>query len=112
MDTLRLYQERTIIANEPDAPAQAFAWLASIRERNGQSAEAIEYYRRALALDYGQVRWRFSLAALLAGTGQVTEARKEAEACLRFQPAFTAARKLIDQLSLDHQVAQKEQQIP
>ena len=61
---------------------------------------AIELYRRALALDYGQLQWRLALATLLAQTGQVADAIQEAKTCLRLHPGFEAARKLIEDLSI------------
>lgn len=86
---------------EPGTPAPAFARLASVYQRDGRVAEAIECYRQALALDYGEVDWRFSLALLLADTGDIRKAIQEARVCLRFRPEYAAAKRLIDGLSLD-----------
>ena len=61
---------------------------------------AIEHYRLALALDYGQVNWRFSLARLLADSGSITEAIHQARICLRLRPGFRAAERLIEDLSV------------
>ena len=86
--------------SEPDAPASAFASLANIYKRESDNDAAIEYYRRALALDYGQVYWRLTLARLLAETEQIPEAIHEARICLRLRPQFKAAEKLISDLSI------------
>ena len=84
----------------PDAPAWAFASLANIYRSQNDREIAIEYYRRALALDYGQVNWRFTLAGLLAEKGDIQEAIHEARICLRLRPQFKAAEKLIADLSV------------
>ncbi len=86
--------------SEPDAPAGAFASLANIYRRENDNGAAIEYYQRALTLDYGQVNWRFNLARLLAETDRIPEAIHEARICLRLQPQMNAAKKLIEDLSV------------
>jgi len=85
---------------QPDAPAKAFASLADIYRKQNDNEAAIEYYRRALALDYGQVWWRFTLAKLLAEMERIPEAMHEARICLRLRPQFKAAEKLIADLSV------------
>ncbi|MBA7506218.1 hypothetical protein ES706_04899 [subsurface metagenome] len=84
----------------PDAPAWAFASLANIYRKEKDNEAAIEHYRRALALDYGQVHWRFALARLLAEMDKIPEAIHEARICLRLQPQMNAAKKLIEDLSV------------
>jgi tetratricopeptide (TPR) repeat protein len=86
--------------SEPDAPASVLASLANICRRQKDNEAAIEHYRRALALDYGQVRWRFALAKLLAEVGRKPEAVHEARICLRLRPQFKEAEKLIADLSV------------
>jgi tetratricopeptide (TPR) repeat protein len=86
--------------SEPDAPAWAFASLGNIYRRENDNETAIEYYRRALTLDYGQVNWRFTLARLLADTDRIPEAIHEARICLRLRPQLKAAEKLIADLSV------------
>ncbi len=86
-------------SEQPDAPAYVFASLAAIC-RNEDKQAAVEYYRRALALNYGQVHWRMNLARLLAETQQIPEAIHEARICLRLRPQFKAAEKLIAELSV------------
>ena len=85
---------------QPDAPAWVFASLGGIYMKQEADTDAIEYYRRALDLDYGQVRWRFNLAKLLAEQEQVDEAIHEARICLRLSPQFKAAERLIADLSV------------
>ena len=82
------------------APAWAFASLANICRKENDNEAAIEYYRRALALNYGQVQWRFALARLLAETNRIPEAIHEAKICLRLRPEFKAAKRLIEKLSV------------
>ncbi|NQT00582.1 MAG: O-antigen ligase family protein [Planctomycetes bacterium] len=84
----------------PDAPAWALASLANICRKEKDNEAAIAYYRRALALDYSQVYWRFALARLLADTDRIPEAIHEARICLRLRPEFKAAEKLIADLSV------------
>lgn len=98
--------------SEPDPPAWALARLAGIHARDGRSAEAIERYRQALALDYSRVNWRFNLARLLAETGAVAEGIREAETCLRFRPEHAAAKRLIDRLSVDPRLASQQNAVP
>ena len=85
---------------EPDAPAGVLASLANIYRREKDNEAAIEHYRRALVLDYGQVQWRFALATLLAETGKIPEAIHEARICLRLRPQFKPAERLIENLSV------------
>jgi tetratricopeptide (TPR) repeat protein len=91
----------------PMASASTFAWLARIHRQEGRAAEAIRYYDQALARDHGRVDWRFELAQLLAETGSVKKAVKEAESCLRMQPEHTAAQQLIERLLLDQRLAEQ-----
>jgi len=74
--------------------------LADICARENDYEAAIENYRRALVLDYGQVQWRFTLATLLAKTDRITEAIHEAGICLRLRPQFSGAQKLVADLSV------------
>jgi tetratricopeptide (TPR) repeat protein len=85
---------------KPDAPAWALASLANVYNRENDNDKAIECYRQALALDYGQVNWRFALARILADEDYLSEAIHEARICLRLSPQFKAAEKLIAELSI------------
>jgi tetratricopeptide (TPR) repeat protein len=86
--------------SEPDAPAWLFVSMADIYSKQQDDEAAIEYYRRALALDYSQVHWRLDLARLLAKTNRVLEAIHEAKICLRLRPQFKPAEELIGELSV------------
>lgn len=86
--------------SDPDVSAIALASLANIYRKERDIESAIESYRRALTLDYGQVHWRYSLARLLAESDKVPEAIHEARICLRLSPQFKPAEKLIADLSV------------
>jgi O-antigen ligase/tetratricopeptide (TPR) repeat protein len=84
---------------QPDASAGDFASLAGVYSSQQANEKAIEYYQRALELDYGQVYWRYELAELLAETNRIPEALHEARICVRLMPQFKAAEKLAAELS-------------
>jgi tetratricopeptide (TPR) repeat protein len=84
----------------PDVTAPALASLANIFRKGQDNEAAIEHYRRALYLEYGQVQWRYALARLLAESNRVPEAIHEARICLRLSPQFKAAERLIEDLSV------------
>jgi tetratricopeptide (TPR) repeat protein len=86
--------------SQPDAPPSALASLADIYKKQQINEAAIEYYRRALALDYSQIHWRLNLAKLLAETDQVPEAIHETRICLRLQPQLKGAIQLLGELSV------------
>jgi tetratricopeptide (TPR) repeat protein len=86
--------------SEPDPPAWALASLGNMCRSKEDHEAAIEYYRRALLLDYGQVQWRFELARLLADADRISEAIHEARICLRVRPQFKEAEKLIADISV------------
>jgi O-antigen ligase len=90
-------QER---CKQSDVPASVYASLAYIYVREGRVEEAIEYYRRALALEYGSVHWHYHLARTLADMGAVPDAIHEAKICLRLRPNYALARQLIEDLSI------------
>jgi tetratricopeptide (TPR) repeat protein len=85
---------------QPDAPAWVLASMANVCRQENDYNDAADYYKRALSLDYGQVDWRLNLAQILAKSGQVSEAIREARVCLRLRPQMTAATKLIEDLSV------------
>jgi tetratricopeptide (TPR) repeat protein len=85
---------------QDDASAYWHAMLAGVQRRQQNVEKAIECYRKALMLDYGQVGWRLSLAQLLSEQGLIAEAIHEAEICLRLSPGFRAAERLIAGLSI------------
>jgi tetratricopeptide (TPR) repeat protein len=86
--------------SQPNASASVFASYAECHIKEKNIEIAIEYYRRAVALEYNQVSWRFEMAKLLAQTGKIQEAIYEARICLRLCPHFTAAEELIANLSV------------
>lgn len=85
---------------EPDARPNDLALLASSRAEAGAYSEAIALYRRALALDYGQLGWRLALARALRDDGQYRAAMQEARICRRQQLDHAGAIRLIEELSL------------
>ena len=84
----------------PGANAFDNASLAGIYKQLNNYQSAIEYYRRALALNYSQISWRLELARLFAQTGNVSEAISQAQICLRINPNSKEAEKLLSDLSL------------
>lgn len=95
-------------SEQAGTPAEAFAALGNIYQKDNNVHKATEYYRRALSLDGKQVVWRLRLARLLAEAGLVSEAIDEARTCLRFQPRCEAAEKLIADLSVQKGALNKE----
>lgn len=89
-----------VTCSKPHAAASTFVSLANIYRKQGNNQAAIEYYRRALALDYGQVEWRLELARLLAEMQRIPEAIREVRTCLRLHPEFKAAQELLADLSV------------
>lgn len=85
---------------QPDAPAWALVSLANIYTEQQDKKTAIEFYRRAIELDYSQVSWRLELAKLLADTGHIPEAMHQARICRRLCPQLEEAKKLIADLSV------------
>ena len=90
-------QER---AARGDAPAPELAQLGYLSWVDGDAAGAVDYYRRALDRDYGQVVWRLGFARALAANGEVKQAIKEAEICLRLRPRWEPAEALVRELSV------------
>ena len=89
-----------IKCSQSDASAGDFVSLAGVYRSQQDNEKAIEYYRRALELDYGQVHWRYDLAKLLAETNRMPEALHEARICVRLRPQFKAAERLVAELSV------------
>ena len=96
----------------PEVTASALASLAKIFGKKQDNEAAIEHYRRALYLEYGQVQWRYALARLLAETDMVPEAIHEARICLRLSPQFDPAKQLIKELSILPDSINDESRIP
>ncbi|MBE0534676.1 MAG: O-antigen ligase family protein [Phycisphaerae bacterium] len=89
-----------ICADPQTVSPSALASLAGIYTRQDRTPDAIEHYRKALVLDYGQVAWRMQLARLLASEKQYDQAIHEARICLRLKPGYAPATKLIQDLSV------------
>jgi tetratricopeptide (TPR) repeat protein len=98
--------------SQPDATAAMLASLGNIYRKQHNNGAAITYYRRALALDYGQVHWRLTLAELLAEKRQIPEAVYEARICLRLRPQFEAAENLLAELSVNSAAFDEEVKSP
>lgn len=94
-EAVALLKER---CRQPDPPAWALASVGDSFYENADYLAAIEYFRRALALEYGQVDWRLNLANSLARTGQIDEAIHESRICLRLRPRLAAAEYLLTDL--------------
>jgi O-antigen ligase len=90
-----------IKCSQPGASAEDFASLAGVYRDQQANEKAIEYYRSALQLDYGQVHWRYALAILLAETDRIPEALHEARICVRLRPQFKEAERLVADLSVN-----------
>jgi hypothetical protein len=86
---------------QPNASAGDFAYLANVYSSQQANEKAIEYYRSALELDYGQVHWRYELARLLTETDRIPEALHEARICVRLRPQFKEAERLVADLSVN-----------
>lgn len=82
--------------------------LARIYKQLNDNNSAIEYYRRALTLDYSKISWRIELARLLAEAGDVPEAMNQARICLRISPNSKEAEKLLADLSMSPEGWSKE----
>ena len=87
-------------SQSPEASGGVFASLARIYQKEGDVDRAIEYYSRALVKQYSHVSWRFTRARLLADQGKLDEAIKEGKICLRLDSTFEAARRLVQELSV------------
>ncbi len=88
------------LSRQPDVTPTVLASLARICTQEDEIAMAIDYYRRALTLDYGQIHWRYRRARLLAAQNQIAEAIQEAKICLRLDKTFAAARRLIEEIAV------------
>ncbi len=98
--------------SKPGAPASAFAALANIYIKQQKNKAAIEYYRRALALNYSQVQWRLILARLLAETENIAEAIQQARICLRVRPQLKEAENLIADFAVHPAIIREEIKSP
>ena len=86
--------------DQADAPPLVLASMARFCWKKEDYKSAVNYYRRALKLDYGKAGWHLGLARALAETGQISEAIRAARVSLRLEPGMKAAKKLIEDLSV------------
>lgn len=103
-DLLQATRRRILeLANEgvKADPKDAGAWALLGRSESelGNKDRAIDDFRNALELDYGNVQWRMTLARLLQDTGQKDDAVQEVEICLRVQPQNEQAKALLATLT-------------
>jgi tetratricopeptide (TPR) repeat protein len=78
----------------PNVPAATLVDLGEAAAREGRTGDAIDLYRRALLLDYGNVPWRTRLARLLADAGRPAEAAREARVVLQLRPGSADAQAM------------------
>jgi tetratricopeptide (TPR) repeat protein len=71
------------------------AWLS---QRLGEVSDAIDFYERALDLNYANVYWRMNFAEFLAQNGRPQKAAEQARICLRIKPGFDRAEGLLAEL--------------
>jgi predicted Zn-dependent protease len=86
---------RLVRARGPDRSAGGQHVRGQILSGLGESSEAIDCYRRALALSPHQTAWRFEYAALLVQAGRLAEGRDLLLSVLAEQPDHEQARKLL-----------------
>jgi tetratricopeptide (TPR) repeat protein len=86
--------------------------LGNIYSKQQKDEAAIEYYRKALAMDYGRVHWRLAFARLLAKKERIPEAMQQARICLRLRPQLKAAERLLADLSLHPASLDGEDKLP
>jgi hypothetical protein len=95
----KVFDILSIKSESPDVSAGTLASLAAIYAKDGKTAEAIDLYKRALTMDYGNIGLRYQLAVLLGKDGDIESAIKECRIILRLRPDFASAIRLIEQLS-------------
>jgi len=72
--------------------------LGSVDAELGNFPAAIEQFRLAVGITPGDPEYHTNLANALGAAGRYDEARSEAEAALRIDPGFAAARAVLDHL--------------
>ena len=70
--------------------------ILALEERN---AEALDQYRRAIALSARSTSWRYELAALLKRQGRLAEAHDEAVICARLEPKNREYARLLEEIN-------------
>jgi O-antigen ligase/tetratricopeptide (TPR) repeat protein len=97
--SVRLLELLEAKRQQPGDQNWTLAPLAEFYRRAGRVDDAIDAYRRALAIDYSRTDLRISLARLLAEKGLRADAIRELKICLRLRPEFRAAHLLLEELS-------------
>ncbi len=72
--------------------------LGAYQMEQGHYEEAIRLFKEALKISPALVLVRLNLAVALTKVGRETEARSVLEKALEFNPSFTSARNLLDQI--------------
>ena len=86
-------------ADKPDAGAATLAEAAYLALGRGERAAAIQFFRRATAIEYSALDWRIDLARAYATEGRRTEAVGELHIILGQSPAHAGATALLAQLN-------------
>ncbi|MCK4752099.1 MAG: O-antigen ligase family protein [Planctomycetes bacterium] len=97
---------------QPNPSAWTFAHMAAIYRKQENNTAAIEYYQRALDLEYSKIYWRMELAKLLEKTGKIQDAIYQARICLRIRPQFKQAEKFIADLSVKPSAIKQKFNLP
>jgi tetratricopeptide (TPR) repeat protein len=84
-----------------NAPASELGELAQVFAEHGESDKAMQYYRRAIAADYGRTEWHLRLARLLAGKRDIAGAEREARVCLELNPQDVETQRFLVSLPTD-----------
>lgn len=85
---------------KPNAPAWAYRFLAHIYKKQMQTERAIDFYGKALSIQYDQVYWRLELANLLVENELMNEAMAQAKICLQLEPGLKDAKSIIADCSV------------
>ena len=95
----RLFLRKALALLERQTPLTGSADLgtkAELHSALGEEAEAVEAYQAALALDPGQVKWRFALAKHLYEQGRIDDARFQLRQLLIHAPQHREALTLLN----------------
>jgi predicted CXXCH cytochrome family protein len=87
-----LAEARVALAERP-GDWRLLAWAAGAAQAEGQSDLALDYWRRAVAINPAVPDYQVSLVALLIRTGQLDEARRRCEELLRLDPFNVSGRQ-------------------
>ena len=99
-------QKAVVLLDERRAPLTAANWVlkADVYLRLDRPSDAIDAYRRALAIDALEVNWRFGLAKLLHLQGHNAEALRELRLVLDREPSYAGARELAKRLAAEEKM--------